>query len=100
MPLYLFPQSRISKEKMTIIVIKLLFQLLKLFRVLSVRKKNLRLFKVSNTRMPCVLFLLNECVLKFRIFAVVKKMFYRRDTNAGSQRVVVGTWGAGGGAES
>lgn len=73
MSLCLFIRSRISKEKMTIILIQLLFPFLKMFSILVLREGKLRLFKVSDAKTICVLSLLDECVLKLKIFVAGKK---------------------------
>lgn len=55
-PLYSCIQSGISNERMTEILIKL-FQLLKILSILlALRKKRLRLLKVSNTKMILMFF--------------------------------------------
>lgn len=59
--------SGISKEKVAIILIKQRFWLLKIVDTLALRNKKLRLPEISNNKMVCAVFLLNERILKFRI---------------------------------
>lgn len=88
--LCLFIRSRISKEKMTIILIQLLFPFLKMFSILVLREGKLRLFKVSDAKTICVLSLLDECVLKLRILVAGKKWYIAESRMPGPG------WGGGG----